>query len=240
MTALRKVRRTHGPAPALRLAAAGVTLVTAALCAATASAGEWYRYQDDNGVVVLGQHIPARFAHKGYTVLNDDGRVLRVVERQLTPEEIKIRDAEIARLEAEEAKRQAAIDYDHKLMQLYASPDEVTFAMNTRLTQIDGFIAKLKSDMQQKTQQLSRFQTQAAEKERGQLPVSREILENIDTAESEIERIESEIARKIQEKDQVREKFMRDRDRIYELYDLERPIASSTAVALDSEGKAAL
>jgi hypothetical protein len=212
----------------LRAFARGFVIsVTLGLVATPAAATEWYRYQDDNGVMVLSHNVPPEFAHKGYSVLNDDGRVLRVVPRQLTPDEIVVRDAELVREAEQQARRDAAAERDRQLMQLYATPDEVEFAMNNKLDQIDDFIAKLKSQMQQKQQQLARYQTQAAEKERGQMPVSRDILSNIDAAEHEIQRISGEIDAKLDEKDAVRVKFKGDLDRIYYLYGLDRPIAAS-------------
>lgn len=234
MAVLRKVVlrmvEQHGNAglkPGAGLVAAIVTCVAIALQPMPAAATEWYRYQDDNGVMVLSHNVPPEFAHKGYSVLNDDGRVLRVVPRQLTPDEIVVRDADLAREAERQARVDAAAERDRQLMQLYAGPDEVEFAMNGKLDRIDDFIAKLKSEMQQKKHQLARYQTQAAEKERGQMPVSREILTNIDAAEHEIQRITGEIQAKLDEKDDVRADFKRDLDRVYYLYGLDRPIAAT-------------
>ena len=98
---------------------------------------------------VISHHVPPQYAHKGYTVLNDDGRVLRVVPRQLTPEEIRVRDAELERVAAREKAREAAVKRDEELMQLYATPDEVTDAMNRKIKNIEGEIQKLKTESQQ-------------------------------------------------------------------------------------------
>ena len=57
---------------------------------------ELFKYVNEDGVTVLDSRIPARYVRSGYTVLSSDGRVLEVVARALTDEEIRERD----RLEA--------------------------------------------------------------------------------------------------------------------------------------------
>lgn len=226
---LRKVNAPVGAAltnGVLRVLAAWSCVTFVTLGAAPVSASEWYRYQDENGVVVMAQSVPPNFAHKGYAVVNDDGRVLRVVPRQLTPEEIVVRDRELARQAAIEAERQAALDHDKKLMELYATPEEVEFARDARLKSIEQKINTLKSDIQRLEGNLRVYQTQAAERERGQMPVSKDLLQNMETVQFQISEKQEEIEKRREEQDKVRDDFARDLDRIYELYGLQRPTPS--------------
>ena len=55
------------------------TLLLSLLLPLSGVAAELYRYVDDKGVTVLSrQGVPPEFIAKGYEVLNDQGRVLRV------------------------------------------------------------------------------------------------------------------------------------------------------------------
>jgi hypothetical protein len=204
-----------------------VTLATLCVGFPAANAGEWYRYQDDDGVLVMSHHVPPEYADRGYTVVNDDGRVLRVVPRQLSLEEIVIRDQALAREAELEAQRQFALQHDNELMQLYATPEEVEFARDRKITSIDEVINTLMGDIQQLRNKQRLYETQAAEKERGLMPVSREILTNLETVKHQIIKAQREIEARGKERDQTKADFDRDLNRIYELYGLTRPIASA-------------
>jgi len=47
-----------------------------------------YRYIDNDGQVVFNSFIPADTLKNGYTVLDDKGRILEVIPRTLTQEEL--------------------------------------------------------------------------------------------------------------------------------------------------------
>ena len=57
---------------------------------------ELYKYTNEDGVTVLDSHVPARYVKNGYTILSLDGRVLEVVPRALTDNEIRERDRRLA------------------------------------------------------------------------------------------------------------------------------------------------
>ena len=75
-------------------------VISACLCLMTApvaSAIELYKYVNEDGVTVLDSQIPSRYVRSGYTIISSDGRVIEVVARALTEEEIIIRDRKAAR-----------------------------------------------------------------------------------------------------------------------------------------------
>jgi len=50
------------------------------LCLASLSLADIYRYTDERGVIVLNrQGVPPQYVDKGYQVLNEHGRVIKVV-----------------------------------------------------------------------------------------------------------------------------------------------------------------
>jgi hypothetical protein len=201
-------------------------LVTLLVGVPGANAGEWYRYQDDEGVLVISHDVPPEYAIQGYTVIDDKGRVLRTVTRQLSADEIVIRDEELARAAALEAEREAALQHDRELMQLYATPEEVEFARDRKLESVDELINALMGDAQQLRNKKRLYETQAADKERSLMPVSADILTNIDTVQYRIAETQREIEARKQERDRILENFARDLRRVYELYGLPLPTAA--------------
>ena len=47
------------------------------------------KYLNEDGVTVLDSHVPARYVQNGYTIPSLDRRILEVVPRALTEEEIR-------------------------------------------------------------------------------------------------------------------------------------------------------
>ena len=41
----------------------------------------WYRFENDEGIVVLAYSIPPSLVHKGYACIDKDGAIVKEVER---------------------------------------------------------------------------------------------------------------------------------------------------------------
>lgn len=74
------------------------SLLLGLLLPVVAGATELYRYVDDKGTTVLSrQGVPPEHISKGYEVLNDQGRVVKVIPPAPSAEEMKHILAERAR-----------------------------------------------------------------------------------------------------------------------------------------------
>ncbi len=99
-----------------------------------------YKYMDEDGVNVLDSNVPARYVKNGYTMLSLDGRVLEIVPRALTDEEIRVRDRRLAEdRQSERLAREQKIA-DQNLLRIYSTPEDVIRARDTKLASIEGFI----------------------------------------------------------------------------------------------------
>ena len=67
-------------------------VVMLALLSSYAFSGNLCRYKNDVGGTVVDWHVPAKFAGRGYEVLNSQGQVIEVVPRQLSEGELQNKD----------------------------------------------------------------------------------------------------------------------------------------------------
>lgn len=120
------------------------------LAAVPAQAIELYRYVDEGGAVVFDRHgVPPHLIGNGYEVLNDKGRVLRVVAPAPTADE-----RQRLRAEAERASG------DARLLRLYGSVEEVEAARQRKLAQIDGVSGVARANLAGVKKQLQRLEVE--------------------------------------------------------------------------------
>lgn len=170
---------------------AAVRNVAVGLCCLLFSAGamaegEFFRYENAEGVTVIDDNIPPQFTSKGYQVLNAAGRVIEVVPRALTDAERKQTNnsAIQAQLRREEQQRQAR--YDDTLLARYSTIDDIEAARKRRLNEIKVRLNLLKANIANLKEQLEARQKEAAELERGGQPVPAKLTGTISSLRSEI------------------------------------------------------
>lgn len=170
-------------------------------------AAELYRYVDDKGVTVLSrQGVPPEFIAKGYEVLNDQGRVIKVIPPAPSAEEMK-------RLVADKARARS----DAQLLRLYTSPDDVDRARERKLNELDGLLSVARGNLQSVRTQQSNLQSQAADHERAGRPVPDQLLRQIDNQKAEQRRLQKDISRYQEARKEAEASFLADRTRLDEL-----------------------
>ena len=194
----------------------GVFLAVAIL--AMPVTAELYRYKNEDGATVLNSHVPARYVRNGYAILSNNGRVLEVVPRALTNEEIRQRDLRLAREEAAASKRREQEVLDQNLMRLYSTPGDVIRARDARLGSIDGMINAQQSNIQRLEIQKRDQESVLADIQRRGEVISDERIERLQQIGARIEQLEQEIADKQDEKQRIVVSFAADLARVKELY----------------------
>lgn len=184
------------------------TLLLALLLPLSAAA-ELYRYVDSKGVTVLSrQGVPPELIGKGYEVLNDQGRVLRVIPPAPTPEEF-------ARMQADKARASR----DTQLLRLYTNLDDVDRARERKLTELDAVASVAHGNLQSVRTQQANLQSQAAAHERAGRPVPESLLAQINNLKSEQLRLQRDVTRYQAARVQAEADFAADRARLVELFD---------------------
>ena len=182
-------------------------LLLGLLLPVVAGASELYRYIDDKGVTVLSrQGVPPELIAKGYEVLNDQGRVVRVIPPAPSAEEMK-------RILADKARASS----DAQLLRLYSTPEDIDRARQRKLSELDGLISVARSNLQSVRTQQANLQSQAANHERGGGAVPAHLLAQIDSQKAEQERLKSDISRYQVVRKEADSSFEADSNRLKEL-----------------------
>lgn len=130
-----------------------------------------YRWHDAQGGLHYSDSIPPDAVRFGYDIVNDDGLLVRHIEREKTPEERAAAAAVAARAAA--AKRAASQQAlaDQQLLAAYSNEAELREAHKGRLAQMQQNINTTQSNLRSQEQSLADLLAHAAELERTGKPV---------------------------------------------------------------------
>ncbi|AOE88166.1 DUF4124 domain-containing protein [Pseudomonas sp. TCU-HL1] len=177
------------------------------LLPALAGAAELYRYVDDKGVTVLDrQGVPPEYIGKGYEVLNEQGRVMRVIPPAPSREAMQRQLDEKARASS-----------DAQLLRLYTSVEDIDRALERKMAELDGLIGVARGNQQSLRTQQSNLQSQAAESERAGREVPTHLVEQIDNLRDQQKGLDKDIARYEKDRAAAKASYAADRARLAEL-----------------------
>lgn len=183
------------------------------MCSTYLSAATYYRYEKDNGQKVITQAMPPQFVHKGYEILNDAGRVIKVVPRVLTAEE---RDA-LSVQERDKRLHEQQLERDRRLLSIFSSPEDAERARGRKLEATDVYINVTRGNINKLKGDFNDAQAQAAHKERSGQEVPEFIIKKLDNLERQIREAEESIVEKQKEKEVIRLEYEKDIERLRHL-----------------------
>ncbi|MEQ9464223.1 MAG: hypothetical protein RJQ10_11230 [Haliea sp.] len=155
---------------------------------AHAQGKELYRYINSDGVVVVDYQVPPEYVAGGYEVLNLRGVVLRVVPRTPTAEEL----ADGSFISAEEEARLRR--YDKALLLRYSTVPDIEAARDRSLGDLRMRLNILESNRRGYSQQIQKYQAQAADLERRGTEVDPQLLKTIAELQRKVVSTERQIA----------------------------------------------
>lgn len=150
------------------------------------AAGQFYRFKNENGQLVLTQTLPAEYVDKGYDVLNEKGRLVKTIPPALTPEEIIKRDDALEKEKSAliEKKKQEAADEQLKL--LYSQPNDAVRVLNRHFIDIQGAVEIKRNKIKSLESQIMEEETRAAERQRKGFNVGEDVLEKLSSLKKDI------------------------------------------------------
>ncbi|MFO1367565.1 MAG: hypothetical protein U1F46_01125 [Marinagarivorans sp.] len=183
----------------------GIGCLTSLVWAAPAETSKeeraaYYRYVNDQGVKVMDHSIPPAFSQRGYEVLNAAGRVIKVVPPALTEQDIKALEA-----------RQAVKDEYEQLSRRYSSTQDIEEAKLRQLDRLDANIALVRGNINNLKRQIDAIGVKAAEFERAAKPVPPSLLDSLAKTKTELANTENLMVIRVAEKQQVVDKFEREK-----------------------------
>lgn len=117
---------------------AGLLLAGSAEAQQASATRKFQCWTDEQGHRACGDRLPPEAARHERQVFGQDGRVVKVVPRERTPEE-RVEDARRAEeAAAAERAREAAAAYDRFLLETYTSVRDLERARDERILTLDG------------------------------------------------------------------------------------------------------
>lgn len=191
-----------------------------ALLSAQAFSDNLYRYKNDVGGTVVDWHVPAKYAGRGYEVLNPQGEVVEVVPRQLSSEELQNKVL-VERLQQNaEVERARLAEWDKFLLVRYSSVDDIDAAHERALRELKIRLSILASNQRVSRSRLESLLARVADTERrGDAPLKQDV-EAISALRTEI----ASTGRAIEEREaqvlEVTQDYRQDRERFEQLQDV--------------------
>ena len=168
------------------------------------SYAQFFRFHDENGILVMSQSIPNDRVKYGYEIVDKHGRVLQTVEPQLSEEAYQ------RKLEMEAALRecnQALV----RVRNLYHSESDIDYTEEQALESIDTQITNTKANLSHVRNQRQELEAQAAQQDLSGQKISAALLDNIESARKQESNLEEQIERWYEDKLQVRADYEFDR-----------------------------
>ena len=206
-------------------------LLTLSFFPAESMAKQLYRYKNLQGNIVLGQSIPPEFVSNGYDIINEQGRLVRIVPAALTLEQILERDKQ-RELEKQQALAKQKQDIiDHELKQLYSHPNDAVRILKRKIQDIHDVIQVKNNNIDSAQIQILDNEAIAAEQQRMGKPIPQEVITKIDQLKKSIAHSKDDIS---ELKDELRKVFYEFDIKIKRLEKITHHTASDYPVLLES------
>lgn len=153
------------------LVAALVGIATAALAGENTATATHYRWKDTAGVVHFGDTIPSSALAGGYDIVDNQGMVVRHVERELLPAERRAAAAAAAKAAAARREAQQQNLQDTQMLAAYPTDRDLEQSQNAQLQQIQTDIATLETNLRSQEDSLTELLAHAADLEHTKQPI---------------------------------------------------------------------
>ena len=192
-------------------------LLPALLSGTEALAERIYKWVDENGEIQYGDRVPPRYSTVERSVINDQGRTLKVYEAAKTPEEKAAAQA-LAQQQAEEKKLAAQqATRDHSLLSTYSSEEDMLLARDNKVASVETLIQLTNSRIDSMQKRLDELTDDAAEFERSGKKLPEGLVSQMKNTREQIQHNEDFVKTKQQEKEEIAHKFDEDIKRYREL-----------------------
>ncbi len=192
----------------------------------------YYRFLNDSGETVIATQIPREAAGKGYEVLTDTGRVLKIVDPELSEEARQALSLQQQIEYQKKAKVRQQAQEDEELLRLFASTEDVDRSLERLRDEIDSRIIVLSTNINRLKLQYEHKQAKGAELERSGRKVPDNLIQEMKDIQANQERFAEDIAVFEQEKGKLEADYATRRARVRFLLEGEQVLARNKDLSL--------
>lgn len=187
------------------------------------SHARFFRYEDENGVLVMSHAIPNDRVKYGYEIVDQHGRVMETVEPQLSDEAYRLKLEQ----EAAFAECQTALS---RVRNLFQFETDIDYAEERALESLDTQITNTRANLSHVRNQREELEAQAAQQDLSGQKISAVLLDNIESAKKQESNLEGLIEKWYEDKLRVRADYEYDR-RVFRLANCENGLPDRQVAA---------
>jgi len=192
-------------------------LLPALLSGGEALAERIYKWVDETGEIQYGDRVPPQYATTERSVINDQGRTVKVYEAPKSPEE-KAEAQAFLKQQAEEKKvADQQVVRDHSLLSTYSSEEDMLLTRDSKVSSVETLIQLTNSRLDSMQKRLNELTSEAAEFERSGKKLPGGLVNQMKSIREQILQNEEFVKTKENEKEQIASKFDEDIKRYREL-----------------------
>ncbi len=193
---------THKTLTALAIAAL-LTCSAAFAQQNTTTNGMRYKWVDGAGVPHFSDGLTQDAIKYGYQVVNDQGLVVRRVQRTLNPEERAAAQKLAEQQAAQQRKARDRQRADEQLLAAYPNEAAYKVALQQTLTSLDQQIRTSKINLRSQEQALTGLLARAAELEHNKQPLPKSLQDSITHQRGIVSEVQGQLTRQQAERDQT-------------------------------------
>ena len=192
-------------------------LLPALLSCGESRAERIFKWVDENGEIQYGDRVPPQYASKERSVIDDQGRTVKVYEAPKSPEEkaeaqaLMKQQAEAKKLNEQQAVR------DHSLLSTYSNEEDMLQARDSKVASVETLIQLTNSRLESMQKRLDELTNDAAEFERSGKKLPDGLVNQMKNIKEQIQHNEDFLKAKQEEKEEIAHKFDDDIKRYREL-----------------------
>jgi hypothetical protein len=194
-----------------------LVLLPALFLGGKALAEHIFKWVDENGEIQYGDRVPPQYATKERSLIDDQGRTVKVYDAAKTPEQ-RAEAKALAKQQAEQKKlsEQQAVR-DHSLLATYSSEEDMLQTRDGKIASVETLIQLTNSRIESMQKRLGELTKDAAEFERSGKKLPEGLVSQMKNIQEQIQQNEAFVDQKEKEKEQLSLKFDEDIKRYREL-----------------------
>lgn len=193
--------------------------------ASVAHAAKLYRWVDEKGEVHYTDTVPPEQTQKEHRELNDQGITVKQVEKAITPEQKaaaqRAKDEAARKEQEEKARLEAERQNAQRLLDTYASEQDIIAARERNIATLDGTINFSKTNLEKLRATQKSLEADLATT--NQKDAQTKIQSNLDLTKKQIADMEVFIQNKLTERDTLAQNYDKDLARYRELVQASAP-----------------